>query len=538
MMLRGALSSVSLGGEWPNAMLNRMWPLLDEMWSFVSLGSLCGTLGLGMILWKLARFIYRYSHFYRAAIHTQTIGPVHPLWGNLNLIKEVPDYFELIQQCVQKTRTRTYVTWITSMSHYFGVCHPETAKLLLKSSAPKPKGVGQGYRSFIPWLGDGLLLSEGAKWERNRRLLTPAFHFDILKSYVTTYNEVADTLIEKLVKAANKRKSIEIYELVGLATLDTMLRCSLSYEGNVQQKGDTHPYVRAVKRLTQLCLERTLKPWLFLDWMFILSPQGREFRALIHHVHTFADNIIERRRSEMVHDSPNTKKRLDFLEILLYSRDEHGMGLSDRDIRAEVDTFLFEGHDTTASAITWALYCCAKYPEEQEKIYNELTSVSDNTDYMSWESIKSIHYLNLFLKETMRMYSPVPMIGRRLTKPVLVDDVLFPKDSVFEINISAMHHHPDIFPDHMEFRPNRFLDTNGEDNDPFSFVPFSAGPRNCIGQNFAMNEQRVLVARVIQRFKIRLDPQHETKIFPEVVTRPQFGVKVILEEREPASVFL
>ncbi|XP_060067285.1 cytochrome P450 4A25-like [Ylistrum balloti] len=508
------------------------------MWPFMSVGNVCGTFGMGILLWRIARFMYRYSYFYNAARRVQTIGPVHPLWGNLNLVKEVPDYFELIQRCVQKTRTRTYVTWITSLSHYFGVCHPETAKLLLKSSEPKPKGLGQGYRSFIPWLGDGLLLSEGAKWERNRRLLTPAFHFDILKSYVTTYNDVADTLIDKLLNASKDGKSIEIYEMVGLATLDTMLRCSLSYEGNVQQKGDTHPYVRAVRRLTQICLERTLKPWLFLDWMFIISPQGREFRRLSNHVHTFADDIIERRRGDMSLENQNTRKRLDFLEILLYSKDESGRGLSDRDIRAEVDTFLFEGHDTTASAITWALYCCAKYPEEQEKIYNELTSVTDNNNYMSWDSIKSIRYLNLFIKETMRMYSPVPMIGRRLTKPVLVDDVLFPEDSVFEINISAMHHHPDVFPDHMEFRPDRFLDKNNSEDDPFSFVPFSAGPRNCIGQNFAMNEQRVLIARIIQRFRIKLDPHHETKIFPEVVTRPQFGVRVILEERDPPSVFL
>lgn len=527
------------GRMWPKSAINKMWPLLavDGMWSSVSLGSFCGTLVLGLILWKLAWFFYRYSYFYRAAIRTQTIGPVHPVMGNLNLIKEIPDYFELIQNKVQKTRTRTYVTWITSLNHYFGVCHPETAKLLLKSSEPKPKGVGQGYRSFIPWLGDGLLLSEGAKWERNRKLLTPAFHFDILKSYVTTYNEVADILVDKLAQAAKTEKSIEIYEPVRLATLDTMLRCSLSYEDNVQQKGDTHPYVRAVGRLTQLCLERTVKPWLFLDWMFLLSPQGREFSRLINHVHTFADTIIEERRSEMGNESPTTKKRLDFLEILLYSRDDQGRGLSDSDIRAEVDTFLFEGHDTTASAITWALYCCAKYPEEQEKIYNELTSLSDNTNYMSWESMKNFHYMNLFLKETMRMYSPVPMIGRRLTKPVQMDGVLYPKDSVFEINISAMHHHPDIFPDHMEFRPERFLDTNGKDNDPYSFVPFSAGPRNCIGQNFAMNEQRVFIARIIQRFRIRLDPEHETKVFPEAVTRPQFGVKVILEERNPASGF-
>ncbi|OWF42681.1 cytochrome P450 4F8-like [Mizuhopecten yessoensis] len=539
-MLEDVWSVVPIKSMWPLTILEGILPLmsLKDVYPSITVGGLFRILILGIILWKIPRFVYRYSHFYRAAIRVQTIGPVHPLWGNLNLIKEVPDYFELIQQCVQKTRTRTYVTWITSLSHYFGVCHPETAKLLLKSSEPKPKGIGQGYRSFIPWLGDGLLLSEGAKWERNRRLLTPAFHFDILKSYVKTYNEVADILINKLLNASKSGKSIEIYELVGLATLDTMLRCSLSYDGNIQQKGDSHPYVRAVRRLTQLCLERTLKPWLFMDWMFILSPQGREFRRLINHVHAFADDIIERRRSNMSTSNTNTRKRLDFLDILLVSRDENGSGLSDRDIRAEVDTFLFEGHDTTASAVTWALYCCAKYPEEQEKIYQELTFLTDNNDYMGWDSIKGIDYLNLFIKETMRMYSPVPMIGRRLTKPVLVDNVLFPKDSVIEINISAMHHHPDVFPDHMEFRTDRFLDANVGDNDPFSFVPFSAGPRNCIGQNFAMNEQRVLIARVIRRFKIKLDPQHETKIFPEVVTRPQFGVRVILEEREPPSVFL
>lgn len=181
----------------------------------------------------------------------------------------------------------------------------------------------------------------------------------------------------------------------------------------------SHPYVEAVSRLITLIVNRALKPWLHLDVIYWLSSEGREFNKLKNYVHQFSDEIIQSRRKALIEnpDEPN-KRYLDFLDILISAKDENGDGLSDLDIRAEVDTFLFEGHDTTSSSITWAIYCLAKYQEEQNLVYEEVIRVLNGRERLEWNDLPLLKYMSLFLKEVMRMHSPVPTISRISTKPM------------------------------------------------------------------------------------------------------------------------
>ncbi|XP_052715318.1 cytochrome P450 4F2-like [Crassostrea angulata] len=485
------------------------------------------------ILVVFLKQVYQFKQWRRLTAQTTMLDSWHPIWGHLHLINDVSDYIRLVTDKIQTSGTKMTSAWMMFFFPVFTVCHPDTAKVLFKSSEPKPKySLGGSYRMLLPWLGDGLLISDGKKWERNRRLLTPAFHFDILKPYVQIYNDVTEIFLEKLQKACNSGKSIEIYSQVSLATLDTMLRCSLSYEGHVQEKGDSHPYVQAVRRLGFLSIRRLMNPLLHPNFLFWLSPTGREYKQHNDYVHEFADEIITSRRKSLEKD-PNQlqKSKLDFLDILITAKDENGEGLSDLDIRAEVDTYLFEGHDTTASAISWAIYCLAKYPEEQEKIYKEVTSVLDGRSQLSWEDMSRLKYTTMFLKEVMRMHSPVPFISRWLTKPMILDGVEIPENVTVDIFIHCINHHPDVWPDHMEFRPSRFEDYKSQDKDPYTYVPFSAGSRNCIGQNFALNEERVMIGALVKRFKVELVEGHVYEEYPEVVMRAKYGIKINVKQR-------
>lgn len=228
---------------------------------------------LAFLLVVIIRHVHRLKQWRRLTAQTTTLDSWHPIWGHLHMMNDLSDYSRLVIEKVQTTRARLTSTWMMFFYPVFTACHPDTAKILLKSSEPKSKySMGAPYRMILPWLGDGLLLSDGKKWERNRRLLTPAFHFDILKPYVQIYNDVTEIFLDKLQKACDSRENIEIYSHVSLATLDNMLRCSLSYEGHVQEMGDSHPYVRAVRKLGSLSLRRILSPWLFPDFLFWLSP--------------------------------------------------------------------------------------------------------------------------------------------------------------------------------------------------------------------------------------------------------------------------
>ncbi|OWF56653.1 Cytochrome P450 4F4 [Mizuhopecten yessoensis] len=436
----------------------------------------------------------------------------------------------LVDKGIRDTGRKITCHWMAFLYPIFGVCHPATVKILLKSSEPKNKQAGGGYFTLMPWLGDGLLISDGKKWERNRRLLTPAFHFDVLKAYVPIYNKVFDIFLDKMEEATSGGKSTDIYHSVGLATLDTLLRCVLSYEDKVQEQGSKHPYVNAVRTLTHIAVKRMMEPWLHPDVLFRFSSSGRKFFKYAKFVHDFDEKVIKERKQALAADtSVMSKRRLDFLDILLIARDEQGVGLTDREVRDEVDTFLFEGHDTTASSLSWAIYSLSKNPEEQQKVYEEVTKVLGDRTHVEWSKIKELSCLTLVLKESMRMFSPVPSVGRITTQEVDLDGFKIPANIEIYVLIQALNNREDLWGDPKIFRPDRFVVE--PEKDPYSYVPFSAGPRNCIGQHFALDEQKVALAKLVQRFKVLPDPDYEPELDLDLVLRSQNGIRIKLEKR-------
>ncbi|XP_076107742.1 cytochrome P450 4A6-like isoform X3 [Mytilus galloprovincialis] len=485
------------------------------------------------LLWKIRAFVIRYRQ-YRTATYGQkitTLGPIHPIWGSLHLFHDLASYFELLGKIVEKERPRVYVFWSMFFYASFGVCHPDAAQILYKSSAPKAHAVGGAYRYLRDWIGDGLLISDGNKWERNRRLLTPGFHFEILKPYVKVYNSVTDVFLEKLKVHAKSGEPVDIFPRVALATLDTILRCAFSYQENIQDQGSKHPYVNAVNRLSYLTLSRCLKPWYQIDFIYRFSKERKELKQLCDYSHEFSNGIIKERKQTLKKEGQPTKRHLDFLDILLTAKDENGIGLSDEDIRAEVDTFMFEGHDTTAAAISWSIYCLGKYPDEQEIVYTEISELLVDKQEVTWENLQEMPQLTAFVKESMRMFAPVPGTARLLTSPMKFGDIIVPAGVHIDISIHSIHHHPDVWPEHEVFRPERFLQDDITDRHPYSYIPFAAGSRNCIGQNFAMNEIKVVISRLVQRYKVSLVDGHNYDINPELVMRASNGIKVILESR-------
>ncbi|XP_021343398.1 cytochrome P450 4F4-like [Mizuhopecten yessoensis] len=490
------------------------------------------TLLMGLSLWKLNSLVQKYKTYIELYTSDKVIrfGKFHPLWGHLHLLVPLFKFQILVDKGMRETGRKVSCYWMSFLYPILGVCHPDTVKILLKSSTPKNKQTGGGYFTLLPWLGDGLLISDGKKWERNRRLLTPAFHFDILKTYVPIYNKVFDIFLDEVEVATSGGKSTEIHHRVGLATLDTLLRCALSYEDNVQEQGSKHPYVNAVRILTNLSVKRIMEPWLHPDILYRLSSSGRTFFKYAKFVHEFDEKVIKERKQALAADkSVITKRRLDFLDILLTARDEQGEGLTDREVRDEVDTFLFEGHDTTASSLSWAIYSLSKNLKEQQKVYEEVTKVLGDRTQVEWSDIKELSRLALFLKESMRMYSPVPSVGRITTEEIDLDGLKVPANMQIYVLIHALNNREDIWGDPETFRPDRFIDE--PEKDPYSYVPFSAGSRNCIGQHFALDEQKVALAKLVQRFKVLPDPNHEPELVFELVMRSNNGIRIKLEKR-------
>lgn len=466
--------------------------------------------------------------------------PPHLIFGNLLEYPGPNDEGLKFQREMTGKFPRVQSVWNGPFFPMVLVSHPDTVRIILKTSEPKCYRI---YHLMEPWIGDGLLLSSGQKWGRNRRLLTPAFHFDILRPYLNIKNKAADVFMEKLSDFDKRGVHFEVFNEVSMFTLDVILKCAFSYDVDCQRLGDQHPYVKAVFALSEMAVDRFFKPWLHSDWVFFLTPNGRRFQKCCKLVHEVAEEIIAKRRitlasSPSAPEAASHKKRcLDFLDILLTAKDENGEGLTSSEIRDEVDTFLFEGHDTTASAISWAMFSLAEQQDIQAACQREVDElvVGRQSDDVLWDDLSSLPYLTMCIKEALRLHSPVPFIQRQLTKDTEIDGNIAPAGTVISIVIYNIHHNPTVWEDSTEFRPERFSEENNNTRHPYAFIPFSAGPRNCIGQNFAMHEIKIVLAKMLHRFTLVLDPRHKVERFESVVMKTKTGIQMKAVPRQKTA---
>ncbi|XP_045634548.1 cytochrome P450 4F2-like isoform X1 [Ursus americanus] len=393
------------------------------------------------------------------------------------------------------------------------------------------------YNFLKPWLGDGLLLSAGDKWSHHRRLLTPAFHFEILKPYVKVFNKSAGIMHAKWQCLALEGSAhLDMFEHISLMTLDSLQKCVFSFDSNCQESPSE--YIAAILELSSLVVKRQEQIFLHMDFLYNLTPNGRRFHKACNLVHNFTDAVIQERRRALIsggsHDFLKAKakaKTMDFIDVLLLAKDEDGKRLSDEDIRAEADTFMFEGHDTTASGLSWVLYNLAKHPEYQERCRQEVQELLRDREpqEIEWDDLAQLPFLTMCIKESLRLHPPVTVIARRCTQDVgLPDGRVIPKGNICVISIFGIHHNPSIWPDPEVYNPFRFNPENPQKRSPLAFIPFSVGPRNCIGQTFAMTEMKVVLALTLLRFRV-LPDEEEPRRKPELILRAEGGLWLRVE---------
>ncbi|KAF5277787.1 hypothetical protein FQR65_LT03767 [Abscondita terminalis] len=392
------------------------------------------------------------------------------------------------------------------------------------------------YQFFHSWLGTGLLTSFGAKWRNHRKLLTPAFHFQILEKFIEVFDNQTNILIKKLEKEISKE--IDVLPLLKLHTLDVICEAAMNTSINAQMDPDSN-YVKSVREISRIGLERSYSYKMF-DILFRFSEDYHKEKEALKHLHGLSNSVIKNRREELQKQISNgvtittelgTKKRIAFLDLLLTSTVD-GKPLTNEDIRSEVDTFMFAGHDTTTSTIGFTLYALAKHQEIQDKVYEEVREVlgTANTE-LSYENLQQLKYLEQVIKEVLRFYSTVPAISRMVTEDTVYDGKTIPKGTVLQLMIYQLHHDPELFTNPEVFDPERFNAENSKQISLYSYVPFSAGPRNCIGQRFAMLEIKATVSKILQKFKLLTVIGHEPVLVVHAVTTSGNGLPVRLEKR-------
>lgn len=485
--------------------------------------------------------------------------------GNLPIFKSHPVLFYIIKEFLPKNqdfnskiksfqlntfscrlynKERIYAASVAGQ-YFVELFKPEYIEVVLNSNTVINKS--WVYEFTHPWLGNGLITSSGESWKKKRKLLTPAFHFKILENFQTVINKHSAFLVEKL-KKKEEQPWLNVLPLMSLCTLDIIGETAMGVEIKAQENEESE-YVKAVGRIECIFYTRLMSVWLWPDIIFNISPTGREFYKALNITHSFTRQVISEKKKEMQEnfeyiqsnekeDDENiymqSKKKKALLDLLLHHHFNNG-DISEENIREEVDTFMFAGHDTTAVGISWALYNIGLYPDIQQQIHDELQQIfgKDKTRSVTQADLREMKYLECVLKESLRLYPSVPAISRTTLEDFkLSDEITIPGGSSIFIGIYALHHDPELYPNPEIFDPDRFLPENSIGRHPYAFIPFSAGPRNCIGQKFALMEEKIIISNILRHFWIKsLDPPDKILECGDIVLRSENGIRIKFRRR-------
>lgn len=385
-----------------------------------------------------------------------------------------------------------------------------------------------GVQKFLePLLGQGIVSANGEDWAHKRKCISPAFYFENLKDYAQTMIPPAEKMLKKWdnhVNEGNGKSEIEIGEDMTevIAEITTLTQFGSSYEQG--------------KKIFQ-DLE-FLRDFVFHHGHYLIIPGSRFFpfasfrkmRKIKKRVDHSIRQLIQERK-----DNGQKLYKTNLLSLLLkegepVAMDEKIPQLTIQQIVDECKTIFFAGHDTTAKLLTWTSLLLAEYPSWQERARVEIFEKCGSSPPKA-DSLSQMKTLDAILSETLRLYPPVIITMRAALGDMKLGDMDIPKGMAFTIPILAIHHDKEVWgEDAGEFHPERFAHGVGKacKKGSIGYMPFLQGPRNCVGQNLALMEAKLVMAMVLQRFRLEASPNYRHCPASELTLRPRFGAPVIL----------
>ncbi|KAH0551296.1 cytochrome P450 4c3-like [Cotesia glomerata] len=422
-----------------------------------------------------------------------------------------------------------YLLWVGPRPFVF-VYRVEDVQPLLSSSIHIDKSLEYSY--LKPWLGYGLVTSTGTHWQTLRKLLTPTFHNELQQQYLKSVVRETTTLISSLKAEANN--VFDVVPYAKRAALDIVCETTMGYHLNSQVNFEDD-YVSSVEKMTSIIQMRFTNIWMANDTIFNLTSLGKEHDKALKTIHNFVDNIILERkiqwktnRDSNFNQPINNKKAL--LDLLL-DYTENNVGLTDSDIRDQVNTFMFAGHDTAAMSISWILYALGRHPEYQQKIIDEFEAIIGDNE-LTMDNLNKLAWLEACIKETWRLYPVAPLIARQIYNPIKLMNHNIPVGSTVLINLFMLHRDPRYFPNPEAYQPKRFL-SNTPKPPPFAYIPFSAGSRNCIGWKFATMVVKVSILSILRAYKIEsMDSPDQLRLISSIVLINKYGIRIKISPRQ------
>ncbi|CAG9820625.1 unnamed protein product [Phaedon cochleariae] len=488
------------------------------------------------LIW-CAQCLWRRRKLYKSA--SQVPGPFAlPFIGcALYFLGSPYDIFSSIMMMFNKY-PRIFKVWFGPRLFY-AISDPKYFEILLPTCLRKEPL----YDKARMIVGDGLFTALVPKWKKNRKMIAPTFNQKILDNFVEIFNEQAEMLVQQLQKYCGKGE-FDVFHVISKCTLDTICESAMGVKVNAQTKNAE--YTKWADRIMEIIFLRIFVFWYHYDNIFHMTNLSKECQEIIRNMKGFSGKVVREKKKAFedklkdIEYSNNgyfdnePMKRKAFLDYLIEIRNDEKKGLSEEELEDEVNTFIIAGSDTTASTICFAFTMLGLHQDLQEKVYNEITEIIGHDRPVDPSDLPKLKYTERFIKETLRLFPIAGIIVRAVDEDVDIGDYIIPSGCSVVFGILRIQTDEKYWPNPFKFDPDRFLPDETAKRHPCTFVPFSYGPRNCIGPRYAMMVMKTILSHVLRRYKIHTSYQSvkDISLKANLVLRPKDGYKVFIELRK------
>ncbi|XP_031667470.1 cytochrome P450 3A27-like isoform X2 [Oncorhynchus kisutch] len=387
-------------------------------------------------------------------------------------------------------------------------------------------------------LFDAVSVAEDDTWRRIRSVLSPSFTSGRLKEMFAIMKQHSSNLLSGMKKQADKDQTIELKEFFGPYSMDVVTSTAFSVDID-SLNNPSDPFVSNVKKMLKFDL---FNPLFLLAALFPFTGpilEKMKFSFFPTAVTDFFYASLAKIKSGR--DAGNSTNRVDFLQLMIDSQkgsdtktgEEQTKGLTDHEILSQAMIFIFAGYETSSSTMSFLAYNLATNPHVMTKLQGEIDTVFPNKAPIQYEALMQMDYLDCVLNESLRLYPIAPRLERVAKKTVEINGIVIPKDCIVLVPTWTLHRDPEIWSDPEEFKPERFSKENKESIDPYTYMPFGAGPRNCIGMRFALIMIKLAMVEILQSFTFSICDETEIplEMDNQGLLMPKRPIKLRLEAR-------
>ncbi len=409
------------------------------------------------------------------------------------------------------------------LARVFLIGHPDYAQYVLREHAAnftKHSGMWDALRLLG---GDSLGTSEGDVWLRRRRMMQPLFNRQRLSGFTSLMTDTVASSLGPWQAAADSAQPLDLGHAMERITMRLLLKtiCSASIADH-EISEMSHAIETAFRYIW-------MRMWTFFLPEWLPLPGQKNFRKELAKVDRIVYRIIQDRRNHPYSTD-------DLLSLLFHARDEtNGEGMTDKQIHDDVVAFYVAGFDTIATALTFCIYAICQHPQVEKTLREEIDQVLQGRT-PDHEDLGRLNYTRMVLQESMRLYPPAWLIPRKVIKDDVIGGYHIPKNSILAIHFYAIQRHPEFWSDPDTFNPERFASEGHQASRRCIYIPFGAGARQCIGNNFALMEGQLFLAMLLQRFRFELCSNPKLELDRAFVLRPKNTFKLRVEPNfSPAS---